>query len=148
MIPTHNHLGYLPPGIHVASWQEVRERFATNPVRLQLADGLSNALKELAKAGCVMVYIDGSFVTSKPYPGDFDIAWEQHGVDETSLGWRLITPEGFACERKAQKEHYGGEIFPADAIADHLGRTYKEFFQTDAIGERKGMIAIDPRSIP
>jgi len=38
-------------------------------------------LGALTKAGCRRVYLDGSFVTSKPEPGDYDACWDIAGVD-------------------------------------------------------------------
>lgn len=47
-------------------------------------------------------------------------------------------------EREAQKARYGGELFPADAAADHRGTRFLEFFQFDGrAGRPKGIIAID-----
>jgi hypothetical protein len=38
-------------------------------------------MTQLKAAGCRTIYIDGSFVTSKQKPGDFDACWEDNGVD-------------------------------------------------------------------
>ena len=32
-----------------------------------------------------MVYVDGSFVTEKETPGDFDACWEMDGIDPIKL---------------------------------------------------------------
>ena len=64
--------GYLPPGVHDASWKEVAERFAANPYRQRLVAGLLAALRNLAAAGCKRALLDGSFVTAKETPSDFD----------------------------------------------------------------------------
>jgi hypothetical protein len=47
--------------------------------------GLREALARLKAAGCRLVYLDGSFVTSKPQPEDFDACWGVTGVDVESL---------------------------------------------------------------
>jgi len=39
--------GLLPPGEHVASWDEVRERFGWNLLRRRLLDGLQQAWSRL-----------------------------------------------------------------------------------------------------
>jgi hypothetical protein len=41
----------------------------------------SRALNDLRDAGCKRVYLNGSFVTSKDEPGDFDACWDPTGVD-------------------------------------------------------------------
>ena len=36
-------------------------------------------------AGCRRAYVDGSFVTAKEVPGDFDGCWEAEDVDPDAL---------------------------------------------------------------
>ena len=100
----------------------------------------------MAYAGCQRLYLDGSFVTGKPKPGDYDVCWDPHGVDP-----RLMDPVfgDFSNKRAAQKAKYGGEFFPSSARVAEVGRTFLEFFQLDKFsGKQKGIIlvslAIDP----
>lgn len=67
--------GYLPPGEHLATWDEVTERFSETEKRRELIKGLKAALDNLRAAGCKTAYIDGSFVTRKRNPNDFDACW-------------------------------------------------------------------------
>ena len=76
--------------------------------------GLRAALENLRSAGCLTAYVDGSFVSSKSEPGDFDACWEEAGVDLDRLDPVLLT---FDAGRAAQKANYGGEFFPASAVA-------------------------------
>jgi len=71
----------LPPGIHEATWAEVVAVFGYTEHRRTLLVGLKAAFEFLRSAGCRRAYIDGSFVTSKEIPGDFDACWEVEGVD-------------------------------------------------------------------
>ena len=103
--------------------------------------GLEAALEDLKGAGCGTVYLNGSFVTSKTYPNDYDACWEEVGVDPTALDPVLLT---FDSGRAAQKAKYMGELFPASIIADIDGLSFLEFFQTDKeTGRPKGIVAID-----
>ena len=87
------------------------------------------------------VYVNGSFVTNKEVPNDFDACWEEAGVDPTVLDPVLLT---FDPGRVTQKANYLGELFPASAIASGDGFSFLEFFQTDKeTGGPKGIIAID-----
>ncbi len=140
MIPTFNSDGNLPPGVHWATWQEFAARFGTTPHRQRLLQGLKSALDSLSKAGCEVVYIDGSFVTEKENPNDFDGCWDTTGVDPNFLDPILLN---FDNKRVAQKAKYLGEFFPAQGQADDAGRTFLEFFQTDRNGNLKGIVAID-----
>lgn len=81
MIPRFDDHGRLPLGEHTATWEEIVERFGWNPHRRRLLDGLSDGLQALAAAGCRQVWLDGSFVTSKDEPADFDACWDLEGVD-------------------------------------------------------------------
>ena len=105
-----------------------------------MLNGLRAGLDDLKDAGCHTVYVDGSFVTAKEAPNDFDACWEEAGVDPIVLDPVLLT---FDPGRAAQKAKYLGELFPASAIANTDGFSFLEFFQTDReTGRRKGIIAI------
>ena len=147
MIPPFDPVtGNLPPGIHVADWAEFTARFDTTPHRLRLLAGLKAALDALRIAGCHRAYIDGSFVTAKQVPGDFDGCWDVHGVDPLLLDPVLLS---FANRRAAQKAKYGGELFLAHAMADPAGTRFLAFFQRDKqTGQPKGIVAIDIGNLP
>lgn len=141
MIPASDENGLLPTGIHWVSWDEVAYRFGWTAWRRQLMAGLRTAMENLKDAGCRTVYVDGSFVTGKETPNDFDACWEEAGVDPILLDPVLLT---FDPGRTTQKAKYLGELFPASAIANTEGFSFLEFFQTDReTGRRKGIIAID-----
>jgi hypothetical protein len=140
MIPAFNSDGNLPPGVHWATWQEFAARFGTTPHRQQLLKGLKSALDSLSKAGCQTVYIDGSFVTKKENPNDFDACWDLTGVDPSLLDPILLLLNN---KRVAQKAKYKGELFPASWTADGVGNAYLDFFQIDRDGNPKGIVAID-----
>lgn len=141
MIPAFNPDKNLPPGVHWAKWQEFVERFGTTPHRQRLLRGLKSAIDSLSKAGCLVVYIDGSFVTEKENPNDYDGCWEITGVDPYLLDPILLN---FNNGQAAQKIKYLGELFPAQTLEGMTGKTFLEFFQVDKnTGNQKGIVAID-----
>ena len=141
MVPPFNTDGNLPSGIHWTTWDEIVNRFGGTPWRRQLLIRLRAALDELKRAGCQTVYLDGSFVSDKTVPDDFDGCWEEAGIDFNSLDPVLLN---FTGGRAAQKAKYGGELFPACNSADAQGSTFLEFFQIDKYtGSRKGIIALN-----
>ena len=145
MIPEFDGGGLLPPGIHKVSWSEIVERFGGTGWRRRLLTGLRTAVDSLKHAGCETIYVDGSFVTRKEIPGDFDACWEVGGVDPTILDPVLLT---FDPGRATQKAKYMGELFPASIIADEDGFSFLEFFQIDKeTGQQKGIVAIDLREL-
>ena len=142
MLSPFDREGNLPPGIHWADWNEFQERFGTSPYRKKILAGLSRALEALRQAHCGVVYIDGSFVTAKIYPGDFDGCWSVAGVDPTRLDPVLLD---FSNRRAAQKAKFLGELFPAELPEGGSGKTWLEFFRQDREGRPKGIVAIDLR---
>jgi len=145
MIPEFDDHGNLPPGISHATWHEIMVRYATNTRRRELLDGLLDALRSLKNAGCATAYLDGSFVTAKEHPGDFDACWESTEVDLDRLDPEL---QDFSDERSAQKARYGGELFPADWPAQPDGTTFLDYFQRDRTRQPKGIIVIDLGELP
>lgn len=144
MIPPFDRdTGNLPAGVHDAAWSEVKARFGETSRRKQLLRGLEQALRQLAAAGCSSVLLDGSFVTAKAEPNDYDGAWETRGVDPDLLDQVLLD---FSNARAAMKIKYGGEMFPAGSPAAP-GKTFREFFQQDREGRPKGIVRIDPRTV-
>lgn len=144
MVPSFDVDGNLPPGVHLVTWDEFSIAFGTTPHRRRLLDGLEVALDILRIAGCKRVYIDGSFVTAKRVPNDFDAAWEPAGVDLPLL--RSMEPAffDFSNLRAAQKAKFLGEFFPSSFTADSVGKTFLEFFQVDKdTGNPKGIVALD-----
>jgi hypothetical protein len=136
----------LPPGIHQANLDEVAESFATNSWRRELFDGLVSALEKLRFAGCSVVYLDGSYVTGKPRPGDFDACWDPSGVDPAKLDPLFLQ---FDNGRAAQKTAFKGEFFPSSMMCTDVGRAFVDFFQLDRFtGKQKGIIAISPSTDP
>lgn len=130
----------LPPGIHPASLSEVAASFTTNVWRRELFGGLLLGLTELRAAGCPTAYLDGSYVTGKPKPKDFDACWDPHGVDPAKLNPVFLK---FDNERAAQKAVFKGEFFPSSMICADVGRTFLDFFQIDRFtGRQKGIVSI------
>ena len=98
-------------------------------------------MENLKGAGCRTAYINGSFVTNKVLPNDYDACWEEDGVDPEALDPILLT---FDPGRATQKAKYMGELFPASVIASSEGLSFLQFFQTDkSTGKPKGIVAID-----
>lgn len=136
--------GYLPPGVHDASWSEVAPRFSCNGHRARLVGGLLAALQNLAGAGCRSILLDGSFVSQKELPEDYDGAWNTQGVDPYRLDPVLLD---FTNGRAAMKSKYLGELFPASFLAAP-GVLYRDFFMKDRNGVPKGVVNIDLGSLP
>ena len=144
MIPSFNSDDNLPAGIHLTDWNTFSVAFGISAHRSRLISGLAAAIVPLRQAQCRRIYIDGSFVTAKVVPNDYDVAWDPLGVDLLLL--KSLEPLffDFANARAAQKAKFFGEFFPSSQPAEPAGRTFLEFFQVDKnTGNQKGIVALD-----
>src|SRR2546427_271172 len=98
--------GRLQPGQHWVTWRKMVSSFGFTERRVQLLTGLKEALVLLKLAGCHTVYVDGSFVTAKPQPKDFDACWAIDGVDPHRLDPVFLD---FSNSRARQRARFGGE---------------------------------------
>lgn len=140
MIPGWSPHGDLPAGVYFATWAEIEKRLSFNPQRCLLFEGFRQACKELRAAGCRLVYLDGSFVTRKESPGDFDACWDVRNVNENRLNSVFFD---FSHGRAAQKHRFLGEFFPAQLPEGASGKAFLDFFQVNKeTGKSKGILAI------
>src|SRR5262249_3227981 len=130
--------GYLPPGPHWGSWDEIVERFGWNERRRTLLAGLRLALRDLHQAGGRTFYLNGSFVTSKEEPGDFELAYITFVINDAPLEttWPLLFGEG-EDNAAAWRSHYLGDILPHDSSGYW---SWLNYFSTDRRGVTKGYV--------
>ena len=136
----------LPPGVHRAGLDDVKIAYATNAWRRDLFGGLVDAAARLRSAGCSTIYLDGSYVTGKPRPEDFDACWDPIGVNHGKLHPVFFE---FRNGRAAQKAAFKGEFFPSSMMCVDVSQAFVEFFQIDRFtGRKKGIIAISLSADP
>ena len=143
MIPDFIDIGapwkVLPPGVHSATLEEVEARFVITEHRKKLFAGFKRGAINLQKAGCQTIYLDGSFITEKPVPKDYDVCWDPVNVNGRKVDKTLLT---FANKREEQKKVYYGEFFPSSVQADGAN-TFLDFFKKDKYTDKaKGIIKI------
>jgi hypothetical protein len=112
----------------------VKEAYAYNQRRRELFEGLVNGAIALREAGAPKLYPDGSFVTAKPIPGDYDAVWDWVGVDDAKLDPVF---RNFHNLRQAHKDKFGGEFFPME------GQIFRLFQREKATHLPKGILVID-----
>ncbi|MBL8821786.1 MAG: hypothetical protein JNJ77_04295 [Planctomycetia bacterium] len=75
MIPEFNDIGYLPPGVHLASLEEIASRFGQeSEIRRAQMDSIRWLVELAKKSGVQRIIINGSFVTDVFEPNDVDCA--------------------------------------------------------------------------
>lgn len=142
MIPKFLRNGNLPQGVYKTTWKQFCKRFGHTEHRQSLIKSLASALKDLSAAGCKKVYINGSFVTAKEVPGDYDLCWSIDGVVPEKLNPTLLdfSPVG----RAKMKDQYKGDLFPAETPEGASGKRFLDFFQIDKKTEEpKGIISME-----
>jgi len=133
MIPRFNDDGYLPPGIHPATLDEIAERFGRESELRQVQLQSLRWLVELARrAGVQRIVVNGSFVTEKLEPNDVDCV--------------LLVGPGFPADAAAEAELLAGLPFITVDLVDreafeHLTETT---FATDRNLLPKGMLEVIP----
>jgi len=130
----------LPPGIHDSDMNEIYSKFVYNQRRKDLFDGFKRGLDNIFLSGCPQVFLDGSYVTEKPFPNDYEVCWDPRFVDPDKLDSVFFVLDN---HRQAQKQIYMGEYFPSILVEGSTGKPFLEFFQKDkATGNPKGIIRI------
>ena len=107
----YNTSGILIPGIHTISWKEFMDLYSFSHRRQDLFKGMLRAFIHFREAGCNQIYVDGSFVTKKIEPNDYDACW-----DMTNVNFNLLHPMFHRDLRMGTQIHklaYGGEFYPA-----------------------------------
>lgn len=137
MIPPFDQNGNLPPGVYPATLAEIETRFAVTQHRKRLFSGLKAAAENLKTANCQTLYLNGSFITSKEEPGDYDACWEPLGVDQ-KVDPVLLT------DRATRKAKYLGDIYPRIPELTE-GLDHFKSWQVDRDDNIKGIIIIDLR---
>jgi len=131
MIPSLNENGYLPPGIHPATLDEIAVAFgSSSPERQELMQSLRWLVEMCRKDDVARLIVNGSFVTSKPDPDD---------VDCILLGGKTFGTHGISIhEWRAPIPFIHLEI--GDAIIFDVYAT--EIFATDLELRPKGVIEV------
>jgi len=131
MIPPFTDDGYLPPGAHPATLDEVAERFGqASEVRRVQVESVRWLVDAAKRAGVTRLVINGSFVTDALEPNDVDCV--------------LLVDDRFPLDPAAGDELAEGlpflelQIVRYDAFQVLVG----EFFATDRLNRPKGVVEV------
>jgi hypothetical protein len=139
MIPELTREGLLPPGVHEATLGEVRRRFGTdNPIRVRLMKGLESVAAIAGRVGARVLYLDGSFVTDKKDPRDWD------AVVVAPIGTNCASREVLRLvDRPRLKKEFGGDVFLImEDDAELLNHYVGGVFVKDRLGRAKGLVRL------
>ena len=131
MLPDFNDDGYLPPGVHLATLDEVAERFGRETELRRVQTESLQWLVDLARrAGALRLIVNGSFTTDRPEPNDVDCV--------------LLIGPGFPRNAEAEKELLDGLPFIELKMvgAEDFTLLVERIFATDRQAVAKGMIEV------
>jgi hypothetical protein len=131
MIPPFNEHGYLPPGVHKASLEEIAERFSQqSKIRRDQMESLRWLMNIVKTMHVQRLVLNGSFVTAEAEPNDVDCVL-------------LLDPD---CPRdySAEEDLLDGLPFLEIELVDRIDfdRLVESFFATDRRHTPKGMIEV------
>jgi hypothetical protein len=133
MIPEFNDDGYLPPGIHKATLDEIGMRFGQEPELRRVQMESLRWLVELAqRAGVERIVVNGSFASDK---------WEPNDVDCV-----LLRGPVFPLDEAADAELWDGLPFIQMAVVgpEDFKLYVEEIYGTDRHANPKGMVEVIP----
>jgi hypothetical protein len=131
MIPPFNDIGFLPPGVHPATLDEIELRFGgQSEIRAVQMQSIRWMAELATRAGVLRIVLNGSFVTDIIEPNDVDCV--------------LLVGRGFPKDRQAEAELRAGLPFLDLAIVRQrrFESTVNELFATDRYQMPKGMIEV------
>ncbi|HEY4780470.1 MAG TPA: hypothetical protein VIH54_01550 [Chthoniobacterales bacterium] len=110
-IPQLDKFGLLPAGIYDCTLDEIAARFAAGSAehpRAALREGLEGYVILLKGLGFFKyIFVDGSYVTSKPEPNDVDVLVElpavSHQISQPVPNTDVVDPAGESCEAIRQR---------------------------------------------
>lgn len=134
--------GELPPGVHIAEWQEFEARFGgSSPRRLWLLGRLRTLLDLASTSGELRrVFIWGSFVTGKPAPKDLDILLIMSDGFEVD---RLAAPVQAIFDSTRARLLFESDVFWARAsIGGEVLRLWLDTYQTSRDFRKRGIVEL------
>lgn len=146
--PFDSKTGALPPGDHQATLEEIATRLGFTARRRWLLKGLRAAIGALWAAGVEQIFVDGSFCTEKPDPGDIDGYWIEPDdgvydrIDPYWIDFELVPIPRLRKRKWRMWVDHGVEFFvhPMMQATPELG--FPEFFRRDRDGHPRGIIQV------
>jgi len=133
VIPGFDADGFLPPGVHPATFAEIRDRFGTtSEIRRAQTESIGWLIELAARAGALRIILNGSFVTNIIEPNDVDCV--------------LLIAPGASKDPAAEDELAQGLPFLDIALVGQKDFDYfvNRFFAVNRMLRIKGMIEVVP----
>jgi hypothetical protein len=143
VLPELTDTGELPPGVHLAGWQELHSRFGGSSPRRVWLSGRLRALVELAATNGKLsrVFIRGSYVTAKPSPKDIDLLLI---MDEDFEVDGLAAPAHSVFDSVRAKLLFESDVFWTRAsIGQEMLDLWLDTYQTSRSFRKRGIVELE-----
>ena len=132
MIPPFNDDGYLPPGTHPATLDEIAERFGSeSELRRVQMESIRWMVEIAERAGVTRIVLNGSFATNQEEPNDVDCVL-------------LVSPDDLLDEVAILELHAGVPFLEIQIVEEIDFQIVTRYFETDRNRAVKGMLEIKP----
>lgn len=145
-LPAFREDGWLLEGHHAATWEEISAHFGGEPGSRRnslLSSLLSWRDTACAKGLAGWIILDGSFVSQKDAPGDFDLVFLYDEATE-ALVKHDAEAQALTDYQAYRAAGYLGDVFALPAslqrLSPRLGGT--DMFDFDRQGTRKGVVEV------
>jgi|SRR5882724_10687138 len=119
------------------TFKQFKENFGTNKDRAKKIDTAVSFFKIFSSCGCKVVYVGGSFVSTKENPADIDICFDITAVDLEKLKRKF--PEFFDFNKIGEiRKNKQCHIFYCDTKTTYL----LEMLEADRDGNPKGLVKL------
>lgn len=132
----------------MATLGEIDKQFGFTPRRRWLLNGLRIAVEAFWAAGIEEIFIDGSFCTMKPDPGDIDGYWVEpdpgvyERIDPYWIDFELVfVPKARKMRWRMWADH-GVEFFIHPLMDAAPGVSFPQFFRQNRDGRARGVVRI------
>jgi hypothetical protein len=135
--------GELPPGVHLADWQEFQARFcSSSPRRVWLESRLRTLIALAATNGRLRrLFVWGSFVTAKQSPQDVDLLLI---MDEDFEVERLAAPAQAIFDSVRAKLMFESDVFWArSSIGPEMLDLWLDTYQTSRSFRKRGIVEVE-----
>ena len=141
-LPAFNEEGDLPPGVHLATLQEIFQRFGQGTIQRRAVAERLNRIYQLAVSTgqLARIVVFGSFVTKKTDPRDVDIVL----LMEDAFDLASITGEAANVFQHMEADaHFGASVFWS-CRSGAIGGEQRmiEYWQARREGGQRGIVEI------
>jgi hypothetical protein len=143
-LPSFEHSGDLPLGVHPATLSEILGRFGVDSAqRKSVGTRLQRVYQAaISSAHVARFVVFGSFVTDKPDPNDVDVFLLMEDSFDVS---QLIGESRLVFDHATAQAHFGASVFWLRRLAAFEGEQKTlEYWQVKRGGGERGIVEIIP----